>query len=70
MVEPAAIRRGLGLVRPRAELGHDALAAPLHALVEDAHPKVVLLEPGSSEAVLRCDSRWRVRVNTSLEVEA
>jgi predicted transcriptional regulator of viral defense system len=50
--------------------GNDALAAPLHALVEEAHPKVVLLEPGSSEAVLRCDSRWRVRVNTSLEVEA
>jgi hypothetical protein len=48
---------------------HSALAESLQELVEDKKPKFVLLEPESSEAVSERNARWRVLVNTTIEVE-
>jgi predicted transcriptional regulator of viral defense system len=50
--------------------GHDALTPDLHKLVDKHRPKMVALEPGSSEKILEHDLRWRTLVNTTIEVEA
>ena len=49
--------------------GHSGLTESLSKLVEDQKPKFVPLEPQSSEVVSRRDVRWRVLVNTTIEVE-
>jgi predicted transcriptional regulator of viral defense system len=50
--------------------GHVDLTGELHKLLEKHQTKMVVLEPGSSEAVTGRDLRWRVVVNASVEVEA
>jgi predicted transcriptional regulator of viral defense system len=50
--------------------GEEELASALHPLVERARPRLVRLEPRSSEAVVARDPRWCVLVNTTIEVEA
>ena len=50
--------------------GHGDLAGDLAKHVERAKPKFVRLEPRSSEAVSDRDQRWRMLVNTTIEVEA
>jgi predicted transcriptional regulator of viral defense system len=49
--------------------GHAQLAGRLHVFVEKHEPKMVVLEPSSSEAVTERDRRWRILVNASIEVE-
>jgi predicted transcriptional regulator of viral defense system len=49
--------------------GRGELAEPLHNLVEDRKPRLVPLEPESSEAVSERNARWHVLVNTTIEVE-
>jgi predicted transcriptional regulator of viral defense system len=49
---------------------HHDLASPLHMLVRDAKPKLVLLEPQSGEETSERNARWHVLVNTTVEVEA
>ena len=48
---------------------HSKLTEPLSKLVEDKKPRFVPLEPESSEAVSQRNARWRVLVNTTIEVE-
>lgn len=50
--------------------GHGALAIDLAKLVEKTKPKFVRLEPRSSEEISERNQRWRVSVNTTIEVEA
>lgn len=50
--------------------GGGELASALHPLVERARPRFVRLEPRGSETVVARDPRWRVLVNTTVEVEA
>lgn len=50
--------------------GHDRLAVGLADLVRASDARNVLLEPGSPEDVLATDTKWRVLVNTTIEVEA
>lgn len=49
--------------------GHSELAQNLRELVEDTKPRFVPLEPEGSEAVSERNDRWRVLVNTTIEVE-
>ena len=56
---------GLGI--PVSE--HSKLIEPLSKLVEDKKPKFTPLEAESSEAVSQRNVRWRVLVNTTIEVE-
>lgn len=48
---------------------HAKLAEPLRKLVEDRKPRFARLEPESSEAVSQRNARWRMLVNTTIEVE-
>ena len=50
--------------------GHGELARDLFAFVEKHEPKMVELEPGSSEGVTDRERRWRILVNSTIEVEA
>ncbi len=50
--------------------GHADLVGELDAFVEKHKPKMVALEPRSTEAVSARDRRWRILVNTTIEVEA
>ena len=50
--------------------GHGDLARDLLAFVHKHKPKMVALEPRSSESVSDRDQRWRILVNTTIEVEA
>jgi predicted transcriptional regulator of viral defense system len=50
--------------------GHADLARVLLAFVDKRKPKMVALEPRSSEGVSERDRRWRILVNTTIEVEA
>lgn len=50
--------------------GHGDLAGELLTFVRKREPKMVVLEPRSSEAVSSRDRRWRIIVNTTIEVEA
>ncbi|MCC7382679.1 MAG: hypothetical protein IT384_12660 [Deltaproteobacteria bacterium] len=50
--------------------GHGDLVGELDAFVEKHKPKMVTLEPRSTEAVSARDRRWRILVNTTIEVEA
>lgn len=50
--------------------GHAELAADLGNLVDQRKPKFVPLEPQSAEDVSDRNARWRVLVNTTIEVEA
>jgi predicted transcriptional regulator of viral defense system len=58
----------LGYLLERTE--HADLASDLGKLVDEHKPKMVALEPRSSEAVSGRDRRWRIIVNTTIEVEA
>lgn len=53
-----------------AHSGHDSLAVGLADLVRARDARNVLLEPGSTEDVVATDPKWRVLVNTTIEVEA
>ena len=64
----APVIQRLGYLLDR--IGHRELTSGLVRLVDRAAPKFVRLEPSSSEAVSERDERWRVLVNTSIEVEA
>jgi len=48
---------------------HGELTEPLHQLVERAKPKFVRLESHSNDDVSERNARWRVLVNTTIEVE-
>ncbi len=50
--------------------GHGDLAADLLSFVDKHKPKMVVLEPRSSEDVSDRDRRWRILVNTTIEVDA
>lgn len=50
--------------------GHVDLTGDLGKLVAKREPKFVRLEPRSSEHVSDRDARWRVLVNTTIEVES
>jgi len=50
-------------------IGHAELAGDLGKLVAKRKSKFVQLEPRSSEDVSDRDARWRVLVNTTIEVE-
>lgn len=50
--------------------GHRRLAEPLHDLVEQTRPKFIPLDSRSTENVSERNARWRVLVNTAIEVEA
>jgi predicted transcriptional regulator of viral defense system len=49
---------------------HRDLAADLRTFVDKRKPKMVALEPRSSEDISGRDRRWHVIVNTTIEVEA
>jgi predicted transcriptional regulator of viral defense system len=49
--------------------GHPELAGELAKLVHVRKPKMVPLEPRSSEEVTERDPKWHVLVNTTIEVE-
>jgi len=66
--EETPVIQRLGYLLDRT--GHADLATPLFALVEKEKPKMVALEPRSKEAVADRDRRWRILVNTTIEVEA
>jgi predicted transcriptional regulator of viral defense system len=51
-------------------IGHGDLAEGLAGVVHSGRPKMILLEPRSSEEVWARDSKWHVLVNTTLDVEA
>ena len=51
-------------------VGHAELAEELAALVRAAKPKMIPLEPKSSEDVTERNAKWHVLVNTTIEVEA
>ncbi len=63
---PVVQRLGYLLERTR----HGDLAGDLYEFVEKHKPKMVELEPGSPEGVTERDRRWRILVNTTVEVEA
>lgn len=48
---------------------HSKLTEPLIELVEDGKPRFIPLEPESPDAVSERNGRWRVLVNTTIEVE-
>jgi predicted transcriptional regulator of viral defense system len=50
--------------------GNPELTAELRSLVERARPRFVRLEPRGSADVSERDTRWRVLVNATIEVEA
>ncbi len=50
--------------------GHPDLAVGLGKLVDEHSPKFVPLEPRSAEEISERDARWRLLVNTTIEVEA
>lgn len=50
--------------------GHGALTGDLAKLVEHAKPKFIRLEPKSTERISDRNERWRVIVNTTIEMEA
>jgi predicted transcriptional regulator of viral defense system len=66
--EEMPVIQRLGYLLERTE--HADLTGDLVKLVERAKPKFVGLEPQSSESVSERNERWRVLVNTSIEVEA
>src|SRR3990172_4092386 len=65
--EKMPVVQGLGYLLDLTE--HSKLTEPLSKLVEDRKPRFVPLEPESSEAVSQRNARWRVLVNTTIEVE-
>ncbi len=50
--------------------GHAELGGDLEKLVRAGRGRMVLLEPGSRAKVSARDAKWRVLVNTTVEVEA
>ena len=50
--------------------GHSDLAGDLAEVVRAGKPKMIPLEPGSSEEVSARDPKWHLLVNTTIEVEA
>jgi len=63
---PAVLQR-LGYLLDRT--GHEELTAGLSLLVERQKPKFALLEPRSTDEVAERNERWRLDINTSIEVE-
>jgi predicted transcriptional regulator of viral defense system len=51
------------------QAGQQRLTGPLAEMVVQRMPRYVLLEPLSTEEVTGQDPRWRVRVNSTIEVE-
>lgn len=83
LAEQIDARQLLAIARKSAELpliqrlgwllehtGHEALTTGLARLVDEHTPKFVKLEPRSTQRTAQRDERWRVLVNTSIEVEA
>lgn len=66
--EELPVIQRLGYLLERTE--HGDLAGELRAFVDEQKPKMVPLEPRSSEEVSGRDVRWRIIVNASIEVEA
>lgn len=66
--EELSVVQRLGYLLERS--GHDRLAVGLADLVRSRDARNVLLEPRSSEDVVATDPKWRVLVNTTIEVEA
>ncbi len=66
--EEMPVVQRLGYLLERTE--HGDLSADLRKFVDKQKPKMVALEPRSSEDVSGRDHRWRVIVNTTIEVEA
>lgn len=66
--EEMPVVQRLGYLLERTE--HGDLAGELLAFVEKHKPKMVALEPRSAETVSDRDRRWRILVNTTIEVEA
>ena len=66
--EELPVIQRLGYLLERTE--HGNLARDLRRLVDKRKPKMVPLEPRSSENVSGRDPRWRIIVNTTIEVEA
>lgn len=50
--------------------GHGELAAELAEVVRAGRPKMIPLEPKSSEEISARDPKWHLLVNTTIEVEA
>jgi hypothetical protein len=50
--------------------GHPELPRELARFIEARKPRMVLLEPRSSEEISERNPRWHVLVNTTIEVEA
>jgi len=66
--EELPVIQRLGYLLERTE--HGNLARDLRRWVDKRKPKMVPLEPRSSENVSGRDPRWRIIVNTTIEVEA
>jgi predicted transcriptional regulator of viral defense system len=65
--EEMPVVQRLGWLLDRTE--HSKLGRDLAELVRARKPKMVPLEPGSAEDVSARDEKWRVLVNTTVEVE-
>lgn len=66
--EELSVVQRLGYLLERTE--HGDLTRDLSKFVDAHKPKMVALEPRSSEDVPGRDLRWRVVVNTTIEIEA
>jgi predicted transcriptional regulator of viral defense system len=66
--EEMPVIQRLGFLLERT--GHKKLTSDLSKFVARRDPRMVALEPRSKERVTRRDLRWRVIVNTTVEVEA
>ena len=83
LAERLDARKLLAVARRREELpviqrlgwlldrtGHAELGSELAKLVREGRARMVPLEPGSAAEVSTRDAKWRVLVNTTVEVEA
>ena len=66
--EELPVVQRLGYLLERTE--HGDLTGDLGKFVDKHRPRMVALEPRSSEGVSGRDLRWRVVVNTTIEIEA
>lgn len=51
------------------QVGARRIAAPLAKMINELHPKPVLLRPGRPATDCKANSRWRVIVNEIIEIE-
>jgi predicted transcriptional regulator of viral defense system len=66
--EELPVLQRLGYLLDRTE--HHDLTGELHGFVDQHRPKMVPLEPRSSEGVTGRDPAWRIIINTTIEAEA